>query len=94
MYLNFPIRYNLLIPLLPLQWPDCTASSALWEIGKPVKRETILISAATGPVSQIAGQVAENEGLQVLRSTGSEEMCQSILNELGFDDAINHKSGH
>ena len=74
-----------------LSIPGLTAYSSLYEIGKPVKGETILISSAAGAVGQIVGQLAKREGLRVLGSVGSEEKLKFITEELGFDGGFNYK---
>lgn len=69
-----------------------TAYSSFYEIGKPKKGETIFISAASGAVGQIVGQLAKREGLKVLGSVGSDEKLRYIKEELGFDGGFNYKS--
>lgn len=75
----------------PLGMPGLTAYSSLYEIGKPKKGETIFISAASGAVGAIVGQIAKHEGLKVIGSVGSDEKLDYILNELGFDAGFNYK---
>lgn len=67
-------------------------SSSLYEIGKPKKGETIFISAASGAVGSIVGQLAKREGLRVIGSVGSDEKVAYIKKELKFDEAFNYKS--
>lgn len=67
-------------------------SSSLYEIGKPKKGETIFISAASGAVGSIVGQLAKREGLRVIGSAGSDEKVAYIKKELNFDEAFNYKS--
>jgi NADPH-dependent curcumin reductase CurA len=69
-----------------------TAYSSFYEIGKPKKGETIFISAASGAVGQIVGQLAKHEGLKVLGSVGSDEKLKFIKEELGFDGGFNYKT--
>ena len=71
--------------------PGLTAYSSLYEIGKPKRGETIFISAASGAVGQIVGQLAKHEGLTVIGSVGSDEKLAFMKNELKFDDGFNHK---
>jgi NADPH-dependent curcumin reductase CurA len=68
-----------------------TAYSSLYEIGKPKKGEVIFISAASGAVGQVVGQLAKREGLKVIGSVGSDEKLQYINEELGFDAGFNYK---
>lgn len=75
----------------PLGMPGLTAYSSFYEIGKPKKSETIFISAASGAVGQIVGQLAKREGLKIIGSVGSDEKLDYIMNELGFDGGFNYK---
>ncbi|KKK22538.1 oxidoreductase, zinc-binding dehydrogenase family [Aspergillus ochraceoroseus] len=75
-----------------LGMPGLTAYSSLYEIGKPKKGETIFVSAASGAVGQIVGQLAKHEGLKVIGSVGSDEKLDFIINELGFDGGFNYKN--
>ncbi|KAJ6160488.1 hypothetical protein N7470_003884 [Penicillium chermesinum] len=75
----------------PLGMPGLTAYSSLYEIGKPKKGETIFVSAASGAVGQIVGQLAKHEGLRVIGSVGSDEKLDFILKDLGFDAGFNYK---
>ncbi|OOQ87773.1 Zinc-type alcohol dehydrogenase-like protein PB24D3.08c [Penicillium brasilianum] len=75
-----------------LGMPGLTAYSSLYAIGKPKKGETIFVSAASGAVGQIVGQLAKHEGLRVIGSVGSDEKLDFILNELGFDGGFNYKN--
>lgn len=68
-----------------------TAYSSFYAIGKPKKGETIFISAASGAVGQIVGQLAKHEGLKVIGSVGSDEKLDFILKELKFDGGFNYK---
>lgn len=75
----------------PLGMPGLTAYSSLMEIGKPIKGETIFISAASGAVGQVVGQLAKHLGLKVIGSVGSDAKLDYILKELGFDAGFNYK---
>ncbi|KAJ5359257.1 NADP-dependent oxidoreductase RED1 [Penicillium cataractarum] len=75
-----------------LGMPGLTAYSSLYAIGKPKKGETIFVSAASGAVGQIVGQLAKHEGLRVIGSVGSDEKLDFIINELGFDGGFNYKN--
>lgn len=72
--------------------PGLTATQGLFNVGKPVKGETIIVTGAAGSVGSIVGQLAKAEGLKVIGVVGSEEKADWIVNELGFDAAINYKS--
>ncbi|KAL4748122.1 hypothetical protein BDW72DRAFT_160507 [Aspergillus terricola var. indicus] len=74
-----------------LGMPGLTAYSSLYEIGQPKKGETIFVSAASGAVGQLVGQLAKHEGLKVIGSVGSDEKLNYIVNDLGFDGGFNYK---
>jgi hypothetical protein len=60
------------------------------EIGKPSAGETVVISAASGAVGSLAGQIAKMQGARVVGIAGSEEKCRRITQDLHFDSAINY----
>lgn len=86
-------KYNLDPKLFlgPLGMPGLTAYSSFYAIGKPKKGETIFISAASGAVGQIVGQLAKHEGLKVIGSVGDDKKLEFITNELKFDAGFNYK---
>lgn len=86
------------IPGLPLEvfggaagMTGLTAYYGLFEIGKPRKGETLVVSAAAGAVGSIAGQLGKLSGLRVVGIAGGEEKCNWLVNELSFDAAIDYK---
>ncbi|CAI6339253.1 unnamed protein product [Periconia digitata] len=74
-----------------LSMPGLTAWSSFFEIGQPKKGETIFISAASGAVGQLVGQLAKHEGLTVIGSVGDDSKLDYILKELKFDAGFNYK---
>lgn len=72
--------------------PGLTATQGLYSIGKPQKGETIVVSGAAGSVGSIVGQLAKADGLTVIGVVGSDEKADWIVNELGFDGAVNYKT--
>ncbi|BCS19642.1 MDR family NADP-dependent oxidoreductase [Aspergillus puulaauensis] len=74
-----------------LGMPGLTAYSSLYEIGNPKKGGTIFVSAASGAVGQLVGQLAKHEGLRVIGSVGSDEKLAYITQELQFDCGFNYK---
>jgi NADPH-dependent curcumin reductase len=64
----------------------------LLDIGKPVEGETVVVSAAAGAVGQLAGQIAKIKGCRVVGIAGGPEKCRYIVDELGFDAAIDYKN--
>jgi len=61
-------------------------------VGQPKPGETILISAAAGGVGSIAGQIAKIHGLRVIGIAGGKEKCRWLIDEAGFDGAIDRRS--
>lgn len=59
---------------------------------KPHPGETVVVSAASGGVGQIAGQIAKLMGCRVVGIAGIQEKCDFIVQELGFDSAVSHLS--
>jgi len=72
--------------------PGLTATQGLFNVGKPKSGETIIVTGAAGSVGSIVGQLAKADGLNVIGVVGSQEKADWIVNELGFDAAINYKS--
>lgn len=69
-----------------------TAYFALLEVGLPRPGETVLVSAAAGAVGSLVGQIARIKGCRVVGIAGSDDKCRWIVDELGFDAAINYRS--
>jgi hypothetical protein len=69
-----------------------TAYFALLDVGAPKAGETVVISGAAGAVGSVAGQIAKIKGCRVIGIAGGKEKCQSLIDELGFDGAIDYKS--
>ncbi|KAH8813236.1 hypothetical protein F5884DRAFT_329835 [Xylogone sp. PMI_703] len=86
-------KYNVPIEafLGPLGMPGLTAYSSFYDIGQPKKGETIFISAASGAVGALVGQLAKREGLHVIGSVGNDTKLDYILKELKFDGGFNYK---
>ncbi|TCS38768.1 NADP-dependent oxidoreductase [Reinekea marinisedimentorum] len=74
--------------------PGLTATQGLLEIGKPKAGETLIVTGAAGSVGSIVGQLAKAEGLRVVGVAGGKEKCDWLVNELGFDAAIDYKAGN
>lgn len=90
--LNNPLGLDPAIFLGALGMSGLTAYSSLYEIGKPEKGQTIFVSAASGSVGQIVGQLAKREGLTVIGSVGSDEKLKFAKESLGFDAVFNYKT--
>jgi NADPH-dependent curcumin reductase CurA len=70
-----------------------TAYVGLMDIGRPLPGETVYVSAAAGSVGTIVGQLAKAAGCRVVGSAGSDAKCRWLVEELGFDAAVNYKDG-
>jgi NADPH-dependent curcumin reductase CurA len=71
--LNNPYNLDPKLFIGALGMPGLTAYSSFYEIGAPKKGETIFISAASGAVGQLVGQLAKHEGLIVIGSVGDDK---------------------
>lgn len=80
------------VHLSALGMPGLTAYFGLLDIGQPKQGEMIVVSAAAGAVGAMVGQIAKIKGCRVVGIAGSDEKCQYIVEDLGFDAAINYKS--
>jgi len=77
--------------LAALGMPGLTAYSSFYDIGQPKKGDIIFISAASGAVGQLVGQLAKREGLKVIGSVGDDKKLEFIMKELGFHEGFNYK---
>ncbi|MCL9779884.1 NADP-dependent oxidoreductase [Vibrio sp. S4M6] len=71
--------------------PGRAAYFGLNKIGRPVAGETLVVSAASGAVGSIAGQLGKLAGCHVVGIAGSKEKCRYVVEELGFDACVNYK---
>lgn len=71
--------------------PGLTAYAGFIELCSAKKGETVFISAASGAVGQLVGQLAKLFGCYVVGSAGSKEKVDLLKNKLGFDEAFNYK---
>ncbi|CAM4149723.1 NADP-dependent oxidoreductase [Nocardia ninae] len=75
-----------------LGMPGFTAYSGLLKIGQPQAGETVVVAAATGPVGSAVGQIAKIKGARAVGIAGGPRKCAALLDELGFDAAIDHRA--
>jgi NADPH-dependent curcumin reductase CurA len=75
-----------------LGMPGMTAYFGLLDIGQPAAGETVVVSGAAGAVGQIAGQIAKLKDCRVVGIAGGPEKCSYVVQELGFDAAIDYKN--
>ncbi len=69
-----------------------TAYFGLLELGQPKEGETVLVSAAAGAVGSVVGQIAKLKGCRAVGIAGGPDKCKWIVEELGFDAAIDYKA--
>ncbi|KAI4350188.1 hypothetical protein L6164_010694 [Bauhinia variegata] len=84
---GIPLSYH--VGLLGM--PGFTAYAGLYEVCSPCKDEYVFISAASGAVGQLVGQLAKLHGCYVVGSAGSNQKVDLLKNMLGFDEAFNYK---
>ncbi|MCF7202744.1 NADP-dependent oxidoreductase [Pseudomonas oligotrophica] len=68
-----------------------TAYFALLAVGQPKAGDTVVISGAAGAVGSVAGQIARIKGCRVVGIAGGADKCRFLVDELGFDGAIDYK---
>lgn len=71
--------------------PGFTAYAGLLELGQPKPGETLVVSAASGAVGQVVGQIAKLKGCHVVGVAGADDKCAYVTEELGFDAAVNYR---
>ena len=82
-----PIHY-----LGPLGVNGLTAYFGLFDVGQPSAGETVMVSAAAGSVGHLVGQMARIHGCQVVAVAGDDAKNSTLIEQLGFDAAVNYKS--
>src|SRR5690349_11196781 len=75
-----------------LGMPSFTAWYGMKHICKPNAGETVFVSAATGAVGQVAGQLAKLAGARVVGCAGDDEKCLWAVREAGYDACFNHRT--
>ncbi len=75
-----------------LGMPGSTAYFGLLDICDPQPGETVVVSAASGAVGALVGQIARIKGCRAVGIAGSDAKCAYVLNDLGFDAVINYKT--
>ncbi|HDZ58235.1 MAG TPA: NADP-dependent oxidoreductase [Pseudomonas xinjiangensis] len=96
-----PMVYKVDAKDVPLQaflgvagMPGRTGYCGLMYVGKPKAGETVVVSAASGPVGTVVGQTAKQLGCRVVGVAGGEEKCRYVVEELGFDACVDYKAGN
>src|ERR1043165_395316 len=75
-----------------LGMPGMTAYSGLLEIGQPKAGETVVVSAASGAVGSVVGQIAKIKGARAVGIAGGPDKCRYVTDELGFDACVDHRA--
>ena len=75
-----------------LGMPGLTAYYGILEVGQPRAGETVVITGAAGAVGSAAGQIAKIHGCRVVGICGTDAKCAHIVNDLGFDAAVNYRT--
>ncbi len=91
----FPVNPSLVelpVYLGALGMPGMTAYFGLLEVGQPKEGETVLVSGAAGAVGSVVGQIAKIKGCRAVGIAGGPEKCKYIVDELGYDGAIDYKN--
>ncbi|CAM0949212.1 unnamed protein product [Alopecurus aequalis] len=88
-------------PELPLSYytgvlgmTGLTAYSGFFDVSKPKKGDYVFVTAASGAVGQLVGQLAKMTGCYVVGSAGSDEKVNLLKTKFGFDEAFNYKKEH
>ena len=74
-----------------LGMPGMTAYVGLFDIGNPKPGETVVVSAASGAVGSVVGQLAKIHGCRAIGIAGSPAKCAYVVHELGFDACVSHR---
>lgn len=77
-----------------LGMPGMTAYFGLKEIGQPKAGETVVVSAASGAVGSVVGQLAKLWGARAVGIAGGPQKCDYVTRELGFDACVDYKAGN
>lgn len=75
-----------------LGMPGMTAYFGILEVGELKDGDTVVVSGAAGAVGSVVGQIAKIKGCKVIGIAGGKTKCDYLINELGFDAAIDYKS--
>lgn len=78
----------------PVGMPGVTAWYGLGRIIAPKAGETVVVSAASGAVGSVVGQLAKRAGARAVGIAGGEEKCRYVVETLGFDACVDYKAGN
>lgn len=71
-----------------------TAWCGLFKVGRPVAGDTVLVSGAAGATGSVVGQLAKIAGCRAVGIAGGEDKCRWLVEEAGYDAAIDYKAGN
>lgn len=71
-----------------------TAYCGLFKVGRPVAGDTVLVSGAAGATGSVVGQLAKIAGCRAVGIAGGEDKCRWLVEEAGYDAAIDYKAGN
>jgi NADPH-dependent curcumin reductase CurA len=74
--------------------PGVTAWYGLMDICAPKAGETVVVTAASGAVGSVVGQLAKMKGCRAVGIAGGAEKCRYVVDELGFDACVDYKAGN
>jgi NADPH-dependent curcumin reductase len=77
-----------------LGMPGWTAYFGLLDVGQPKAGETVVVSAASGAVGSVVGQIAKIKGCRAVGIAGGPEKCRYVTQDLGFDACVDYKAGN
>ena len=77
-----------------LGMPGWTAYFGLLEVGQPKPGQTVVVSAASGAVGSIVGQIAKLKGCRAVGIAGGPDKCRDVVEKLGFDACVDYKAGN
>ena len=77
-----------------LGMPGITAWFGLFEIGQAKSGNTVVVSAASGAVGSVVGQLAKLKGCRVVGIAGGKTKCDYVVKDLGFDACVDYKAGN
>ena len=75
-----------------LGMPGMTAWWGLMKIGRPKAGETVVVSAASGAVGSVVGQLAKVHGCRAVGIAGGKDKCDYVVKELGFDACVDYRA--
>jgi len=78
----------------PVGMPGVTGWYGLNRIIAPRAGETVVVSAASGAVGSVVGQLAKRAGCRAVGIAGGEEKCRYVVETLGFDACVDYKAGN